>query len=232
MSPPDEMISWIGGMGAAVDATQGVAYLADLDDPAEKVAMQLPPTAEDRRRAMAYGEAAREHFLSRRAVLRQLFATRLGCHAASVEIGVDGFGAPRLVAPDTRSPQFLSISARGAFAAFAIAQRPVGIDIEILGKAEPIPSAALHPKEAVRLTALNEAERHKAFLEIWTTKEAYFKALRLGLRREPSEVEIRLDAHAGVCIIDRGVLAAARVSFRKMLRRTSTTIIATCVVLG
>jgi 4'-phosphopantetheinyl transferase len=230
MPPPDETISWIGDMSAAA-APQSIAYLADLDDPALRAVTQLPSNMEDRARAMTYGEAARGRFLSRRAVLRQLLAARLDCPAESVSVGTDDFGAPRLSAPLTRVPHFLSISARGAFAAFAIAQRPVGIDIEILGKPEPMPQDALHRDEAARLMALNEAERHEAFLEIWTVKEAYFKALRTGLTREPSEVETRRGPDATVYIIDRGAQAAAQATLHKFHRRASTAIIAACVAL-
>ncbi|TAL76868.1 MAG: 4'-phosphopantetheinyl transferase superfamily protein [Beijerinckiaceae bacterium] len=230
MPPPDETISWIGGIDAAA-APQNIAYLADLDDPALRAAIQLPPNMEDRARAMTYGEAARERFLSRRAVLRQLLAARLGCPVESVAVGTDDFGAPRLSAPLTRVPHFLSISARGAFAAFAIAERPIGIDIEILGEPEPVPQDALHADEAARLMALNEAGRHEAFLEIWTVKEAYFKALRTGLAREPNEVKTQRGPDATVYIIDRGAQVAAQATLHKFRRRVSTTIIAACVTL-
>ena len=230
MPPPDETIAWIGDIGAAA-APQSIAYLADLDDPALRAVTQLPPNMEDCARAMTYGEAARQRFLSRRAVLRQLLAVRLDCSFESAAVGTDECGAPCLAAPLTRVPHFLSISARGAFAAFAIAQRPVGIDIEVLGKPEPVPQDALHAGEATRLMALNEAERHKAFLEIWTVKEAYFKALRTGLTREPNEVEIRRRSDATVYVIDRGKQIAAQATLHQFRRRISTTIIAACVTL-
>jgi len=230
MLPPDETISWIGDIDAAA-TPQSIAYLADLDDPALRAVVQLPPNMEDRARAMTYGEAARGRFLSRRAVLRQLLAVRLDCPVESDAVGTDDFGAPRLAAPPTPVPYSLSISARGAFAAFAIAQRPVGIDIEVLGKPEPVPQDALHGDEASWLMALNEAERHEAFLEIWTVKEAYFKALRTGLTREPNAVEIRRGPDATVYVIDRGKQVAAQATLHKFRRRISTTIIAACVML-
>jgi phosphopantetheinyl transferase len=230
MALTDETISWIGSIDAAT-ALQDIACLVDLDDPAARVAAQLPPSAEDRLRAAAYGDAARGRFFSRRAVMRHLLAARLGCSVEVVVIGVDESGAPCLAAPVTRSPHFLSISARAAFAAFAVASRPVGIDIEILGEPEPVPQDALHPNEAARLGALGESERHKAFLEIWTVKEAYLKALRVGLTREPGEVEIVFGTDGRACIVEGGASVTARVSVREFRERAATTILAACVLL-
>lgn len=227
----NETISWIGDIDAVNSAPQDIACLVDLDDPAVQALTQVQPTAEDDLRAAAYGDAMRQRFLSRRAVLRQLLARRFGRPVATVVISADDSGAPCLAAPVMGSPCFLSISGRAAFAAFAVASRPVGIDLEILGEPEPVPQAALHPNEATRLAALNETDRHKAFLELWTVKEAYFKALRIGLLREPSEVEIRFEADRHAEIVERGASITAGVSVRRFQKRASTTIIAACVIL-
>src|SRR5665213_1424059 len=112
-----ETISWITSIDAVTTASQDIACLVDLDDAAVRAAAQLPPSAEDRLRGAAYGDAARTRFFSRRAVLRHLLAARLGCPAETVVIGLDESGAPRLTAQVTRLPHFLSISGRAAFAA-------------------------------------------------------------------------------------------------------------------
>ena len=70
-------------------------------------------------------------------------------------------------------------------AVIAIARGVVpGIDLERLRahpKALPIARRYFSPEETAWLAALPEAERDRAFLELWTAKEAVLKALGRGL---------------------------------------------------
>jgi len=61
--------------------------------------------------------------------------------------------------------------------------RPVGIDVEWLGRPAPIEVAQrfFSDDETNYLLRLPDAERHEAFFQIWTLKEAYIKAVGLGL---------------------------------------------------
>ncbi len=228
-----ETIFWTRDFSAAAKAPHGLVFLADLDDPAICPLTQLAPTAEDFLRADIYGGAAKERFLARRAVLRRLLAGRLGCAAEAAVVAADGSGAPRLVAPKPVSPNaelFLSISGCGALAAFALAPRPIGIDIEILGLPEEVPTAMLHKAEAERLAPLDHAARHKAFLEIWTVKEAYLKARRTGLSREPAEIEVRFEDEDAIRLFDRGQPVATIVCACHNEALGGATIIAACVM--
>ncbi len=229
MDVSSETIFWTHAIGDAALSQQAVVLWLDLDDPAIRPLTELPATEEDVSRAAAYG-VARTYFLARRAVLRHFIARRLGCAAEAVAISTDSSGAPVLSAPRQSAELFLSISGRGAFAAFAIASRPIGVDIEILGPAEDVPMAMLHANEAARLAGLDPASRHKAFLEIWTVKEAYLKALRIGLSREPSEIEVRFEEESGIRLFDawRPVTVTASASRSEGLG--GETLIAACVV--
>ena len=226
-------IFWTRDSAGAVNGSQALVLLADLDDPTLGPLTSLLPTPEDLARAATYPDARRGYFLARRALLRQLVARRFGCAAEAVVISVDESGAPRIASPNEISPDAnlrLSISRRGALVALAIAPRPIGVDVEILGRPEEVPAAMLHKDEAERLADLNGAARHKAFLEIWTLKEAYLKALRTGLRREPAEIEVRWeDGQIRLFDRERPVATTACDSRCEMLG--AETIIAACVLL-
>jgi 4'-phosphopantetheinyl transferase len=202
----------------------------DLDDPRFADRRVLPPTKEDLSRSDSYGAAARKMFLARRALFRHFLATRLGCDAEEIVIAADPSGAPTLIAPKQNQPFFLSISRRGSFAAFAAATTPVGVDIEILSQPEDVPSAMLHESERKRLSGTDAVAGNKAFLELWTLKEAYLKALWLGLSREPSEIAVTF-TDGGLALFDRGAPVPAKALLSKAEPLGKDTLIIGCVLL-
>ncbi|MHB8885639.1 MAG: 4'-phosphopantetheinyl transferase family protein [Methylovirgula sp.] len=232
MPVASETIFWTRDFSAAARAPQALVLLADLDDPALRTLTSLPPTPEDLARASVYRDARRGYFLARRALMRQLIARRFGWAAETMTIAVDESGAPRLKSPANgpKPELYLSIARRAALAVLAIAPRPIGVDLELLGPPEAIPTAALHEAEAERLAALDDVAQHRAFLEIWTLKEAYLKALRTGLTREPAKIEVRREK-AQIRLFDRGqpIVAAACESKRETFG--GKTVIAACVML-
>ena len=76
--------------------------------------------------------------------------------------------------------------------AVALAEAPVGVDIEPSRAIEP-PWSLLHPNERKALETLTSEARPDAFLRLWTAKEAYLKALGLGFARDPTKIAISLD---------------------------------------
>ncbi len=82
----------------------------------------------------------------------------------------------------------LSYATRGNWAAFAVADRPIGVDVEIVNRDEAVPWHVLHPDEQAWIKAGDMAVR---FAHVWTGKEAYLKALGTGLSQEPRDVNTR-----------------------------------------
>lgn len=104
------------------------------------------------------GQTERE---AERAAVSRLLSAALGCDAA---IGHDAAGAPYIVG--TAQPQ-LSVSHGAGHAVIAVANRRVGVDIEA-------PRAQL---ERVERKFRNEDDSPRlSLLELWTAKEAVFKA--------------------------------------------------------
>jgi 4'-phosphopantetheinyl transferase len=80
---------------------------------------------------------------------------------------------------------FMSISHSGDWVACAIADAPIGVDIENLGCARDFGALArmVHsPSQCKAIAAAtDEADRAKRFYQWWTLKEAWFKRQGLGL---------------------------------------------------
>lgn len=92
--------------------------------------------------------------------------------------------------PFVELPICFNLSHSGDFAACAVHERPVGVDIEVLRE---IPArTARRVCTARELDSLYEGGAFDSarFLQVWTAKEAYLKYLGCGLRKAPREVEV------------------------------------------
>ena len=173
-------------------------------------------SGEERTRLDGYGvEKRRREFLLGRAAARQLLAGVLGERPAAVPLAVADDGAVEVRGERARG-FCLSISHTGEEAAAAIAQRPVGVDLEpVRERPERLHRFLLSEKELPLLERLPMPEPD-AFTLCWALKEAVLKALRCGLRRSPKIVHLaELDAGAGTAQLD----ARERGSFEAQFAR-------------
>jgi len=104
-------------------------------------------------------------------------------------------GAPLLRIDGGPSAWRVSSSSRENIALFGLSLERIGVDVEVLAPMAPAWNV-LHENERTALAALRHERQGEAFLRLWTAKEAYLKALGVGLRREPSEICIRARADA------------------------------------
>jgi phosphopantetheinyl transferase len=138
----------------------------------------------------------------RHAALLAFCAKELGLAPQRLDLAHDNFGAPALLIDGAPAPWRISSSSRENIALFALARDRIGVDLELGSVVEPAWNV-LSQQESAALRALPEAGRPEAFLQLWTAKEAYLKALGLGLRREPHEISIQMRTHS-FTILDRG----------------------------
>lgn len=119
-----------------------------------------------------------------RGPLKALLGVYLGLPADDVILRDDEHGRPELAAPWNSLLQFnWSHSAGRALIAVARGITP-GIDIERIHarpRALDIAERFFHPKETAALIALGELQRERAFVQLWTGKEAVVKALGRGI---------------------------------------------------
>lgn len=195
-------VEWLDGAGAAqTQAARGPfarVLVCDVRDSALG-ALRVDPDAGDIADAKYPGASERSHFVDRRVVLRAFVARCAGLAPEALRIVYDEHGAPRVIGADL----FVSVSSRGARAALAVASAPVGVDLEPLDEAAPVIEDVLGKAERAALARLAGEARARAFLHIWTAKEAYLKAVGRGFKRDPALVNVGLRG-AGFTVEDTG----------------------------
>lgn len=79
---------------------------------------------------------------------------------------------------------YMNLSHSGGYAACALGEKPVGIDIEChrSRKRQDLVVKRFHPKEQKLYQAADETQRELLFHELWVLKECFMKAEGSGLR--------------------------------------------------
>jgi 4'-phosphopantetheinyl transferase len=150
-------------------------------------------SADERRRAAAFvHERDLRRFIVSHAVLRTLLS-----YATEIPPGELSFRQERGLKPvletPTARPIHFSLSRSQELVIIGLACRPLGVDIEWLGRTldtEALSNLALSNREREALRCVDPSDRQRAFLQCWTQKEAYLKAIGQGLYVAPAAVEV------------------------------------------
>jgi len=154
---------------------------------------------EERARSERFRREKDAHaFLQRRLFLRSVLSAYAGRSAAELIFESGAFGKPNLC--DGEGLCF-SLSRSGERVLVGVSRDlELGVDVERreprLASPEELSRLARRVLTAAERDALErtpEAERVAAFLRAWTRKEAFLKALGLGLSREPDTVAVGLE---------------------------------------
>lgn len=136
----------------------------------------------------------RRAFVLGRAVLRAMIANYLRMAPADVQFAYGAKGKPALA--NSRCPLSFNVSNSGDLAAYAFTvDCEIGVDIEHRRRVVDIESIGRRffaPSEVIELMTLPEANRHEAFFNCWTRKEAYIKAVGDGLSVPLDSFEVTL----------------------------------------
>jgi len=167
----------MGGMLWPAGRAVAVAYtrVPDACGTALPRLVERLPAAEQDRAARFRLDDDRARFTFGRLLLRQLIGGR-----GSLDIEESG----RPIVVGSRSPLFVSLTHSGRYVAAALARRPVGIDVEACRggfASDGLVARVCSPVELSRLDALAGEARDRAFMTIWVRKEAYGKALGVGV---------------------------------------------------
>lgn len=140
------------------------------------------------------------------ALSRAFVRTTLSRHAAVDEAEVDPRAweiaradrvRPEVSAPSGTRLRFSVSHTRDVVACAVTTDAPIGVDVETAaGGADclDLAATAFTPAEIARLRACPPSERETQFLRIWTLKEAWLKAVGLGLSLDPRSVDVELGA--------------------------------------
>lgn len=124
--------------------------------------------------------------------LLQIVAASLGVESAAVKVSRDANGKPYV----SEGPPF-SLSHSGEIALIAIGENaPVGVDVQQIAMDRPVERLAqrfFSSYERQALQSLSGEEFVEAFYWCWTAKEAYLKALGVGLRRPLDSFDVSVD---------------------------------------
>ena len=127
-----------------------------------------------------------DRWIVARSSLRRILGGCLGRDPREIELRAEPSGKPELVTPgDVPRPHF-NLSHSGEIVLIAVADAPLGVDVEQVGDPPDLPAMERHvlrADEVAGLEALRDTRRTEAFISIWTRKEAYLKARGRGLGR-------------------------------------------------
>lgn len=116
------------------------------------------------------------------AILRRLLARYLPVDPAELQFGRESKGRPFLL--DYAAPDFNFSDTRGGCVLAVTVDGRVGIDIERCDRILPVDQLATRwfsPEEAKALRELDAEAARRAFLRLWTAKEASCKATGTGI---------------------------------------------------
>lgn len=157
--------------------------MATVDDwrPWLRQAADLLSDAEQERVARKRRPEDRDTLVLAYAMHRLLLSRWLDVDAAQVPIGRDAQGRPLIL----DSVLCTSLSHTNGAIAIAIANAlPVGVDIEAIVRPsllDDIAAQICHPSELAALETLTDELRQADLLRLWVRKEAYLKAVGVGL---------------------------------------------------
>jgi 4'-phosphopantetheinyl transferase len=130
-----------------------------------------------------------DSYIAGRGRMREILARRVGCLPDELRFAYGRADKPELQGI-ADAPHF-NLSHSGGFAALAVADRPVGIDIEAVRPiTDDIAGRFFSPAEVHALRNLPSSEQTAAFFRCWTRKEAFVKALGAGLNYPLSSFDV------------------------------------------
>lgn len=179
---------------ALPEANQVHVWHLDLQHPGlDDLAGEL--SDDERARAARYRSAElAAHYRHCRGALRQLLGAYLALPAANIVFRYGRYGKPELAG----MPLHFNVSHSERFAVISVAAQGVGVDIEktdrpglnIGGMIDLVANV----DERSAMAQLAVEDRNAAFYRCWTHKEAYCKAVGMGLRQ--SLVDLHIDGPA------------------------------------
>jgi len=161
-------------------------WRADLDAVARELGSLLDER-ERERAARILGTRQRRRWTAGRGLLRTLLGAYLDTEPAALHLAAGARGKP-LLRGRAELPFNLSHSGASALYAFS-ACGPVGVDVELAGRAREVASLAgraFGDAAARRLSELGRRAREHEFLAAWTRHEAALKCVGEGLGGAPA----------------------------------------------
>jgi 4'-phosphopantetheinyl transferase len=156
-------------------------WAVSLHGDSDAFAALLSPKERERAARFRFADHQRRFQIGHGA-LRAILGGYLDVDPSAVEFAQGPRGKPYLAGAG--NGPFFNLSHSGKLALIAVAPSEVGIDLEKVRHLESLTAIAqrhFSPTEFAALDALQDEARRLAFYRCWTRKEAYIKALGVGL---------------------------------------------------
>lgn len=151
----------------------------------------------------------REAFIVRRAIIRALLGRRLGIRASGVAFRCGWYGKPELALGASEAGISFNVSSCGEDAVFGLSEAgEIGVDIEYERSFSPLDDVAASVMDEVEFSEFAALPAHSGqtrFIRAWTVKEAYLKAIGVGLCVDPRLVGISLSGSVQVARVPAGL---------------------------
>jgi 4'-phosphopantetheinyl transferase len=171
------------------------ALSSDLREADRPRALELLSAQERERHDRFRFAPLRHDFLASHAFLRMVLADYVKCDPRDISFVCDEGGKPSL-APGVCDPISFNLSHTHGLAAVAVSPegRNVGVDVEDTTRTIDVAAMRMYltNRERAALDAEPAARREAKLYSLWTLKEAYSKALGLGLKLPLTSVEFEV----------------------------------------
>ncbi len=143
----------------------------------------------------------RRRYIMARSGLRKILCYYFPLQAEQFIFAYSPHGKPSIAYPKNPNAIQFNISHSGEIALYGLScQYELGIDIETISDrpTDGLAQRFFAPEEAAQLMRLHQGERKKSFYDVWTQKEAFIKALGLGLSYPLTNFEVKATGTAGL----------------------------------
>jgi 4'-phosphopantetheinyl transferase len=160
---------------------------------------------EKERAAKFYFAKDKVRFIQNRYLLRSIIARYMDIEISEVEFKYNKHGKPQLADDEVRL--FFNISHSHDFTVLAFSKEyELGIDVELVKKEEDISyfinTDIFTPKEITMLKSQDGSNIPGAFYKLWSAKEAYVKALGIGLSIPLNTIETNITEENGIRLLN------------------------------
>ena len=159
---------------------------------------------DERTRAKSMAPIPRRRFMETRTLLRKLLSAYLGVEPRAIKFAYGQRGKPVLAKRHSARNLHFSVSHTQTAAVFAFGRSALGVDIEGqrgIPNLEALARRFLAIGEIKALRSLPETEKEEAFLNCWTRKEAYAKALGEGIAMGFRNFEVTVSTGRGTALL-------------------------------
>jgi 4'-phosphopantetheinyl transferase len=143
----------------------------------------------------------RRRYVAAKAALRKLLAHYVTITPATIEFVHNAYGKPLLAARHNPCQLMFSVSHSAELAVYALTrQHEIGIDLERIRALEYLSLAKrfFAGREYQALMQMTSVELPASFFQVWTQKEAFIKALGLGLHYPLDQFSVNAVRPAGL----------------------------------